>query len=166
VIEGLDFVLCFIKLGNQLLMLHRKNPPNQGLWNCVGGHIEKGEAPLNACIREVKEETGLNITNPKFYGVLSWRGFEIYQGGLYIFGTELRSPLEIQGNFEGLLKWQPIDWVLTSHEVVDNLRTITPYILNHVAPRLYHFDYADGVIVNSSINPLPGWVKIDKVESE
>ena len=72
--------------------------------------------------------------------MLSWRGFEIYQGGLYIFGTELPSPLEIQGNFEGLLKWQPIDWVLTSNEVVDNLRIITPYILNHAAPRLYKFD--------------------------
>lgn len=30
-------------------------------WLCPGGHIEEGEQPEEACLREVKEETGLEI---------------------------------------------------------------------------------------------------------
>jgi 8-oxo-dGTP diphosphatase len=30
-------------------------------WNFPGGHIEEGETPEEACIREVKEETGFEI---------------------------------------------------------------------------------------------------------
>ena len=42
-------------------MLHRRRPPNQGLWNGVGGRIEAGEPPLAACLREVQEETGYRL---------------------------------------------------------------------------------------------------------
>src|SRR5690606_24304986 len=31
------------------------------VWNFPGGGIEEGETPEEACIREVKEETGLNV---------------------------------------------------------------------------------------------------------
>lgn len=39
------FTLCFLLHGEDVLMLHRRFPPNQGLWNGVGGHIEPGETP-------------------------------------------------------------------------------------------------------------------------
>lgn len=37
-----------------------------------GGHIEKGESFVGSVIREVKEETGLDIKNPKICGVKQW----------------------------------------------------------------------------------------------
>lgn len=37
-----------------------------------GGHIEKGESFVGSVIREVKEETGLDIRNPKICGVKQW----------------------------------------------------------------------------------------------
>ena len=48
---------------NKILLLKRGlNAPWQpGKWSLVGGRIEKGETPKEACLREVKEETGLNI---------------------------------------------------------------------------------------------------------
>ena len=36
--------------------------PKLGLWLPVGGHIEEDELPDEACIREIKEETGLDVT--------------------------------------------------------------------------------------------------------
>lgn len=34
-------------------------------WNFPGGHVEDGESPEQACIREVKEETGLDVSIEK-----------------------------------------------------------------------------------------------------
>ncbi len=35
-------------------------------WSIPGGVVDKNESPRNACIREVKEEIGINIDNPEF----------------------------------------------------------------------------------------------------
>ena len=37
-----------------------------------GGHIEKGESFTASAVREVKEETGLDIKNPKLCGTVHW----------------------------------------------------------------------------------------------
>ena len=37
-----------------------------------GGHIEKGESFVDSVIREIKEETGLDIKNPKLCGIKWW----------------------------------------------------------------------------------------------
>lgn len=37
-----------------------------------GGHIEKGESFTDSAIREAKEETGLDIKNPKICGTVHW----------------------------------------------------------------------------------------------
>ena len=43
--------------GKILLHFHRK----LGMWLPPGGHIEQGELPDNAAVREVLEETGLEV---------------------------------------------------------------------------------------------------------
>jgi 8-oxo-dGTP pyrophosphatase MutT (NUDIX family) len=85
------FVLCYLQRDDQLLMIHRNKAPNKGKWNCVGGHIEPGETPYAACLREVLEETGYRIPEPAFNGLLTWEGFEIPLGGLYMFSSEAPS---------------------------------------------------------------------------
>ena len=37
-----------------------------------GGHIEKGESITDSVIREAKEETGLDVKNPKLCGIIHW----------------------------------------------------------------------------------------------
>lgn len=49
----------------QILLLRRENNPNiwqPGKWALVGGGVEEGETPEEACRREIKEETGLDIS--------------------------------------------------------------------------------------------------------
>ncbi len=54
--------LCSIKRNEEILMLNREYAPVKGLWNGVGGKIEKGETPLENAIREIKEETNIKVT--------------------------------------------------------------------------------------------------------
>jgi 8-oxo-dGTP diphosphatase len=148
------FTLCFLLHGEDVLMLHRRYPPNQGLWNGVGGHIEPGETPRQAAMREVAEETGYHIENPEFAGLLTWEGFEIPPGAIAIFTAEVAHP-DFITNHEGDLAWKPRDWACTSAEVVDNIHVFLPQILAGTELLHYHFRYEHGQRVEDRISPLP-----------
>ena len=45
----------------RVLLVRRANPPLQGEWSIPGGMVETGETTREAVVREVKEETGLEI---------------------------------------------------------------------------------------------------------
>ncbi len=49
---------------NQVLLGLRKSQHGQGTWCPPGGHMEYGETNEQAALREVKEETGLEL-NPQ-----------------------------------------------------------------------------------------------------
>ena len=58
--------LCYIENDGKYLMLHRvkkQNDMNEGKWIGVGGHTENQESPEECLLREVKEETGLDVRN-------------------------------------------------------------------------------------------------------
>jgi 8-oxo-dGTP diphosphatase len=157
----LRYTLCFLRYGNQFLMLHRKNSPNRGLWNGVGGHIEAGEAPLACCIREVQEETGYTGITPEYKGLMTWDGFETGNGSLCIFTATVNSaghfPVEMD---EGRLEWKPIEWVFSSDEVVSNIHYFGPEMINHSEPRRYHFSYREGHVLQYQKFSLPEWARI------
>lgn len=59
----------FIFKDDKFLMGQRKNAHGDGSWSVPGGHLEFGESFEETAIREVKEETNLDITNVRFGAV-------------------------------------------------------------------------------------------------
>jgi 8-oxo-dGTP diphosphatase len=57
-----------------VLLIRRKHPPLVGSYALPGGFVEVGETVEAACIREVREETGLDIDEPNLVGVYSRPG--------------------------------------------------------------------------------------------
>lgn len=61
-------VLCLIEDGDRILLQNRVKKDWQG-YTLPGGHVEQGESFVDAVVREMKEETGLDIVNPRLVGV-------------------------------------------------------------------------------------------------
>ena len=45
--------------GDAVLLIRRGRPPKQGEWSLPGGRIEPGERAIDAALRELREETGV-----------------------------------------------------------------------------------------------------------
>jgi len=61
-------VLCY---DDSIILIRRKNEPYKDHWALPGGFVEYGETVESAILREVKEETGLNINLKGISGVYS-----------------------------------------------------------------------------------------------
>ena len=96
-------VLCLVEDGNKLLLQNRIKDD----WKCYtlpGGHVEAGESFVDAVIREMKEETGLDIINPRLVGVKHFPR----KGGRYIvflFKTNEYKGV-LKSSNEGEMEWK------------------------------------------------------------
>jgi mutator protein MutT len=58
-----EVAIVYIEYNDQILLLHRQNNKSQGnKWGIPGDKVEKNETPLQAVIREIQEETGIDIS--------------------------------------------------------------------------------------------------------
>jgi len=69
-------IMCMVyKNDGTILVQDRKKKTWPGI-NFPGGHVEPDESITNACIREMKEETGLNISNLEQCGYFEWDDYK------------------------------------------------------------------------------------------
>lgn len=94
--------LCLLRRGGDILLQNRVKEDWQG-YTLPGGHVEPGESIVDSVIREMKEETGLDIFSPRLCGV---KQFPI-EGGRYLvflFVAESFSG-ELVSSEEGKMEW-------------------------------------------------------------
>ncbi len=119
-------VLCLIHKENQYLLQDRVKNDWRG-FTLPGGHIEKDESVVDAVIREMKEETGLTIINPRLCGV---KQFPI-EGGRYIvflFSADKFSG-EVLSSDEGEMHWVSKE-ELSKVNLVDDFNQLLQVILD------------------------------------
>lgn len=79
-------VLCMVYDGNKILLQDRVKKDWRGL-TFPGGHVEKEESFVQAVIREIYEETGLTISEPKLCGVKQFQTDENERYIVLLFKT-------------------------------------------------------------------------------
>ncbi len=100
-------VLCLIEDGDQILLQNRAKKDWRG-HALPGGHVEPGESFVDAVIREMKEETGLTIIQPKMVGI---KQFPMkngrYEEGRYVvlLFTVDQFTGEVVSSEEGEMEW-------------------------------------------------------------
>ena len=109
--------LCYVKHDTCTLMVYRNKKANdihEGKWNGLGGKFEAGETPEECIIREVFEESGLSIRNPKLCGLLMFPNFKGNDWYVWVFTANEFSG-ELTDSPEGQLEWIPDEKVLDLH---------------------------------------------------
>lgn len=91
-----------IKDGDKYLLQNRVKKDWQG-YTFPGGHIEPGESIVQSAIREVKEETGLIMKNPRLVGV---KQFWVKSGRYIVFlFSATKFSGDLRGSNEGEVGW-------------------------------------------------------------
>jgi len=101
--------LCYIEKDDAYLMLHRVkkvNDENHDKWIGVGGKFEAGESPEDCLLREVKEETGLALTDYRYRGLVTFVSDEWGTEYMHLF-TATGFEGEMKTCDEGELVWVP-----------------------------------------------------------
>lgn len=62
---------CVVIKDGMTLLAKRKGKFATGMWGSMGGHVEFGESPTEAAIREAKEELGIEVGNLEFVQCMS-----------------------------------------------------------------------------------------------
>lgn len=104
----------------QVLIMERAD--KAGFWQSVTGSVEGDETPLQAAIREVYEETGLDAAK---YDLQDWYASNVYEiyphwrhryapsvveNTEHLFGLQLPSPLPIKLAPDEHVRYEWVDW--------------------------------------------------------
>ena len=112
--------MCMICDGRgNVLVQNKTNHPTWHGWNFPGGHIEKGEYVTPSVIREMREETGLTIENPRLCGIKEFH--EIMDGKRYIVFLYVANQFsgELKASAEGEVFWYPLAELYHSDKLID-----------------------------------------------
>jgi 8-oxo-dGTP diphosphatase len=89
--------------GEFLLALRDNKPgiPFPNHWDLIGGHVEEGETPEEALVREVKEELDIDLKEYSFFKIYECLTGDAYENTKYIYAGKINIPIEEVTLLEG-----------------------------------------------------------------
>jgi 8-oxo-dGTP diphosphatase len=112
--------------GDKILLEQRKNEPSKGKWSVPGGLVELGESLEDAVVREVKEETGLDVYEPRLVDVVNYvsygeRGAVIYHYVIVDYLVTVMRGKPKAASDAAALKWVPFN-ELEQYDLTESFR--------------------------------------------
>jgi ADP-ribose pyrophosphatase YjhB (NUDIX family) len=116
------------KSGEMGLLIGRIDKRGRMLWSLPKGHIESGESPEEAALREVREETGIKSSITRSLGVIDFwfmaEGKRIHKTVHHFLFAEKSGKLEAQLSEVDDVKWFPLDEIAKTLAYPDERKLI------------------------------------------
>ena len=131
--------MCMVCDGQgNVLVQDKKNHPFWHGWNFPGGHVERGEYVTPSVIREIREETGLTIENPKLCGIKEFHKSK--DGKRYIVFLYVADKFsgQLKDSGEGQVFWYPLDKLISSDKLIDGFREMLPVFTDSSISEVYY----------------------------
>lgn len=108
--------LVYLQRGDETLMLLRgkkKQDVHQGKWNGLGGKMEASESPEECAVREVYEESGLQVKKLQIAGLMTFPNFaDGLDWFIYVYTCRDFEGEMLSESDEGELHWIKTDRIL------------------------------------------------------
>jgi len=92
--------------GKAFLLMQKSKGAHKGQYVPVGGHIEPYETPLQAALRETKEESGLVLSGLRLCGILTETSPVKFNYTIYCYHARVpQETLAKSADAEGALEW-------------------------------------------------------------
>ena len=119
--------MCMVCDGKgNVLVQNRKGDRTWHGWNFPGGHVEQDEFVTPSVVREIREETGLTIENPKLCGIKEFQKEQDGKGFIVFLYVASRFFGELRASDEGDVFWYPLSELKRSKELADGFSEMLP----------------------------------------
>lgn len=121
-------VRCYLIKDNEVVVTkYKKGNKKEGYYDIPGGKIEEGESPKQTAIREMKEETGIEIQNLKYKGIMTIE----YPDRMFILDTFISKEYEgePQEFEENTSEWIDIDKLLKKEKILSNIILLDKFLI-------------------------------------
>jgi len=107
-------ILVFSENFSKVLLVKRAQKPYINCWNGIGGKIQENETEIEASVRECKEETNIDLVNPKILVTLIYPNEDnnINTGTNLTVVYANSKEIDVEENYEGVYEWKPIEFAL------------------------------------------------------
>ena len=131
-------VRCYLIKDNKVVVIkYKKENKKFGYYDIPGGKIEDGENSEQTAIREMKEETGLNVKELKYKGnmIIEYPN-RIFDFDVFVSNESEGKPQEFRENTS---EWMEISELLQKEKILSNIMILDRFFIKGLVYDKYNF---------------------------
>lgn len=138
--------MCMVCDGKgNVLVQNKKGDRTWHGWNFPGGHVEQGEFVTPSVVREIREETGLTIENPKLCGIKEFQKEQDGKRFIVFLYVASRFSGELRSSDEGDVFWYPLSELKRSKKLADGFSEMLPVFTSDEISEVFYTNNWDTV---------------------
>ena len=131
--------MCMVCDGKgNVLVQNKKGDRTWHGWSFPGGHVEQGEFVTPSVLREIREETGLTIENPKLCGIKEFQKEQDGKRFIVFLYVASRFSGELRSSAEGDVFWYPLSELKRSKKLADGFSEILPVFTSEEISEVFY----------------------------